>query len=390
MAQFVGPIGTSNGVNYLTAVNGGGLGGPDSGTALVALHTDATAAGSWEIFKLILQPPGQAIGPGMTFALQTAAGGYVTAVNGGGIGGASDGTCPVHTDATQPSTWEQFTLNVDETSNPPNVTIQTQTGNYVTAVNGGGVGDSQGGDSATPVRTADGAIGSWQLFKLVNQSQPLPVTQKPTYTLAMSSFQILNTRSGNIFSSSSDTDYASLTIVVNGGLPQTKTQSMGSLRNGVYQTNQLSFSGVAVGPSDNVVLTYLITNSSVGDSNASTYIQNATEQLAIAGAKALANTTAQLIGSAIGAAIGIAFPVPLVGSALGAVAGWLIGSVWNVAFPDCDGPVAAGVHILSGSYLQAVTAGAPYVLTENHPGVNSPSGCGSNSNYNTTLTYSAS
>ena len=388
MLRLTGSIQTNNGVNYVTAVNGGGLGGPDAGTSLVALHSDATGAGPWERFKLILQPPGQQIGPGMTFALQTAAGGYVTAVNAGGIGGANDGTCPFHTDAKQAEGWEQFTLNIDETTVPPTVTIQTATGNFVTAVNGGGVGDTPGGVAATPVRTSDGAIAAWQLFNLTGQSPPVsPPVQTPTYTFALTNFQILNTRSGNIFSSSSDTDYASLTIAVNGGAPQTKTQSMGSLRNGVYPTN-LSFAGVAVGPSDTVVISYAIINSSVGEQGALTFLQNATEQLAQAGVKALANVTAQAIASAIGAALGLLIPVPILGSALGALGGWLLGSAWGIAFPNCDGPVAAGVHILSGPYLQTVTKGQSFVLTENHPGVNSPSGCGSNSNYNTTLIYS--
>jgi len=63
MRIFTGNILTSNGSNMLTAVNGGGLGGPNSGPGAVALHTDATGAGPWETFKLILQPGSPPIGP---------------------------------------------------------------------------------------------------------------------------------------------------------------------------------------------------------------------------------------------------------------------------------------------------------------------------------------
>ena len=139
MKVITGPIKTPNGRNFVTAVNGGGLGGPESGPGLVALHTYATSAGIRETFVLVRQPSSQTIGPGMTFALQTSQGGYVTAVNGGGIGGPNDATCPVHTDAVNPAGWEQFTLIVDDTANPPTVQIQTANGNYLTAVNGGGV-----------------------------------------------------------------------------------------------------------------------------------------------------------------------------------------------------------------------------------------------------------
>jgi hypothetical protein len=71
--------------------------------------------------------------------------------------------------------------------------------------------------------------------------------------------------------------------------------------------------------------------------------------------QALATSTAAALGTAIGAAIGTEIPVPLLGSALGALAGWLLGSAW--AFRDCDGPVAAAVHVFTGASLRrAMTA----------------------------------
>jgi hypothetical protein len=124
----------SNGHNLVTAVNGGGLAGSVAG---VALNTNAVTAAAWETFKLILQPGSPPIGiPGMKFALETSGGNYVTAINGGGVGGANDATCPVHIDATLANAWEGFILEVDDTVNPPTVIIRTQTGNFVTAVNG--------------------------------------------------------------------------------------------------------------------------------------------------------------------------------------------------------------------------------------------------------------
>lgn len=167
MKTLIGNIKTPNGINYLSAVNGGGLGGPDSGPGVVALHTDATSAQAWETFNLILEGGSPPIGPGMRFALQTSDGkNYVTAVNGGGIGGPNDATCPLHTDATSPGTWEYFTLKINDGVNPPTVQIsplgllQLVGAHYLTAVNGGGVG----GPNTQPVHSDALAAGQWEYF----------------------------------------------------------------------------------------------------------------------------------------------------------------------------------------------------------------------------------
>lgn len=162
---------------------------------------------------------------------------------------------------------------------------------------------------------------------------------------------------------------------------------MGNLSNGTYSTNLVFDRFIA--DSDNVVFTYQIVNSSVGESDATAYLRQATLQLANAGVKALATVAAAAIGAEIGSLIGTAIPVPIIGSALGALAGWLLASAWGVAFPDCDGPVASGIHMFTGASLRAMTANNQKTTeTENHPGVNSPSGCGSNSNYDVTWSVS--
>jgi C1A family cysteine protease len=96
---------TING-NTLTIVNGGGLGGPNSGPGVCALHSDAIKIGPWETFTVEWLNPN-------TIALKTINGNYVTAVNGGGIGGPNDSSSPIHTDATWVNAWEMLTLNYD-------------------------------------------------------------------------------------------------------------------------------------------------------------------------------------------------------------------------------------------------------------------------------------
>lgn len=75
----------------------------------------------------------KANGP-LSCTIQTFNGHYLTAVGGGGRV-----TDVLHTDATQASTWERFTL-VDANLGTPNVTygIKTKSGHYLTAVGGGG------------------------------------------------------------------------------------------------------------------------------------------------------------------------------------------------------------------------------------------------------------
>jgi hypothetical protein len=149
-----GAIRTVNG-HFLTAVNGGGLGGPDAGPGSVALHSDAVNGGPWETFRVIWLDPYR-----RQFALRTINGRYVTAVNGGGIGGPNDGSSPFHTDASRIGPWELYTL----TQRPDGTTwIRTPGGNLVTAVNGGGFG----GPNDVPIHTDAMKIGPWERFTFV-------------------------------------------------------------------------------------------------------------------------------------------------------------------------------------------------------------------------------
>jgi hypothetical protein len=173
MITLIGNIRTADVKNMLTCVNGGGL-GPNNG---VALNTNRTVAGEWETFNLILQPGSPQIGPGMQFALQTASGNYLTAVNGGGMGGSNDATCPIHTDQTVSGPWETVVMQVDNNAVPVTARILCYNPGvgpfFVTAVDGGGIGD--GGKNNTPLHTDAKAVGPWEKFSftgwIVNTSE---------------------------------------------------------------------------------------------------------------------------------------------------------------------------------------------------------------------------
>ena len=140
---------------YLSMVLGGGLGGPNTGPGSVALHTDATAVGPWETFTWIGVDPNT-----NKFALLTVNGDYITAVNGGNMGGPNDSSSPVHTDAAVPGPWEALRILPQPNGK---VAIQTATGNYLTAVMGGGYG----GPNIVPIHTDATAVGPWETFTLV-------------------------------------------------------------------------------------------------------------------------------------------------------------------------------------------------------------------------------
>lgn len=151
---LVAAIQTATG-NYLTAVNGGGLGGPDTGPSAVALHTDATKAGPRETFTIVWLNSTYT-----QFALQTSDGHYVMAVNGGGVGGPNDSSAPIHTDAKTIGIWETLTFNFLPNNQ---LTIQVPKGQFLSAVNGGGII----GPAASPIHTDATRLAQGETFALV-------------------------------------------------------------------------------------------------------------------------------------------------------------------------------------------------------------------------------
>jgi hypothetical protein len=186
------------------------------------------------------------------------------------------------------------------------------------------------------------------------------------FSLTLDSFKITDTRSRH-----EDTDYVSFTLLVKSntgaGTPETITKYMGDVNNGVHTVN-LSFPRISVGPTDVVVMNYLIVNS--GHKNPSQVVST----LESAGTK-----LASEAGTAAGAAIGSV--IPGLGTALGAIAGWLAGEITGLLNADCDGAVAAEQNTFTYADLVAKTGKGTFTQTTKHPGTDSAHGCGSNSVY---------
>jgi hypothetical protein len=141
---------------FLTAANNGGLGVGAS----VPIRTTSTTVGPNEIFnmRILDNELGQ-------FALQTAGGQYLTALNNGGVGGPNGDASPVHTDARRIGPWERF---IFEQQPGGGYAIRTSTGFYLTAVDGGGVSNG----ATFPVATTVTQIGPWETFTFTGSTPP--------------------------------------------------------------------------------------------------------------------------------------------------------------------------------------------------------------------------
>lgn len=153
----------------LKTVDGHFLGAVNSGGLNTSgiVHTDATTLGAWETFWV------QWLDDAHTkLALKTETGNYMTATNGGGIGKPWGwiNDAPLHTDANSAGAWEAFTLNVNSNSGSANLqaaTLQTPDGHYVSPVNGGGIGEN--GRNTEPIHMDATSIGPDEQFSLVKR-----------------------------------------------------------------------------------------------------------------------------------------------------------------------------------------------------------------------------
>jgi hypothetical protein len=208
---------------------------------------------------------------------------------------------------------------------------------------------------------------------------------------SLDNFIISNTRS-----KSNDTDYVTVSVTVGNNAAITKTQAMGDVGDGTHAVGLAVSANIPTDVPTPVVFSYVIMNNGNGNhAEVQKGVEAALAQLGKEGAAALAKEIAQPIGSAVGAAIGASIGtavVPLVGTALGALAGWLTSEIGGVLFANCDGIVATGIRaFVSADLLARTNNGGNIREGVQHPGTDSATGCGANSQYatNTTITSMA-
>ena len=183
-----------------------------------------------------------------------------------------------------------------------------------------------------------------------------------TINFLMTGFFVKNTRPGHFGrKDGSDTDYVVMAAKVSGQPAKINIHGVDDVSGGAVNA------GVGVGtftisPGDILYFHYGIINSSAGTPTATTYLENVANGLLNACEKAdeaaiqsitglpLTQLGPQEAGALIGAQVGT--NLPGVGTILGAIAGWLADNVWSFGFPDCDGPVAAGLYILDAETIR--------------------------------------
>ena len=213
-------------------------------------------------------------------------------------------------------------------------------------------------------------VGSADLHVTINPPAP---SRFATFT--MDNFGISDTRSRH-----EDTDFVFLSATVGANPPVFAKKSMGDVNNG---THSVGLSIEVDIPDDDtiVVFNYLIMNSGHGDDNTRTKAAQAALSTV---AKEIVNHKAVTAGAiAVGTIL-----VPLFVSAIAAIAGVLAAvEVGLLLFADCDGLVAAGALPFTGrDLIRQTSSGQKISQNTNHPGTDSPAGCGSNSRYTTACT----
>ncbi|KAG7402417.1 hypothetical protein Forpe1208_v017212 [Fusarium oxysporum f. sp. rapae] len=208
----------------------------------------------------------------------------------------------------------------------------------------------------------------------------------PHYNFSVDTIQCNVTRSRN-----TDTLYISASVTVAGRDPVFVTRSLGDHAEGsTYPSVMLA--DIPVADDDILTFSYVIVNN--GHSDASLVlktIEDAAKSLAKTAAQAAAKKAIDTATTAAAAAIGalIGSPVPVIGPIIGAGLGFLSSSLLfpliDMINPNCDGPIGAGTEVILGSRLrQTLDSGRPFERKDHNAGIDSPAGCGANSDYYTT------
>jgi hypothetical protein len=190
----------------------------------------------------------------------------------------------------------------------------------------------------------------------------------PVFNFQLDRFDIENTRARH-----TDTDHVAVGLQVDGAQYPTQTRNMGDLNNGTYDV-MMGFNNVIVSLNSTPVIFnwQIINNGHASDQS----IDNAL----VGTASKLASTAATDLGNDV---------LPGTGSIWGAVAGSIVGWLGGIVFADCDGPVAVDQIVLNGATVVARTSNGGYSERRFYPGIDSATGCGSNSQYHAAFSISA-
>ena len=205
-------------------------------------------------------------------------------------------------------------------------------------------------------KSFDGTAWTPALWEMLGDHVTLPTR----YSVSVDYVKVDTARSLN-----NDTDTAQATIAPGNWALQTRTQSIGDIGGTDFktsQTNLLVFTPI-VEMCDSLRFNYIVINNGHADQVTLDTI--------------LVNTGSSLAGAAVSAVTGV--------SLMGSAAGFVLSKLGSFLFQDCDGVVAVEQVDFSGRDLRLKTGNHELdsVVTV-HPGTDSPTGCGANSQYEVT------
>lgn len=212
--------------------------------------------------------------------------------------------------------------------------------------------------TSSAITRAAAAVSLLGVCALAGSVQSAKAQEAPaTYSFVFSGIHIYNTRSAHL-----DTDYASLTMNLGGVSQGKKTKKIGDLNNGDHGISNgadggPAFSSIVLSdPNQKIDLAYSVLNSGHSD------------------------TAQTAVDTAAGAALLL---VPGVGPIAKATLGTLVGGLTGIIFANCDGIVATGHFSWTEAQLRGMfPPGRTRIdIVQKTYGTDSPSGCGSNSDY---------
>ena len=226
-------------------------------------------------------------------------------------------------------------------------------------------------------RTWDGSIWrNWTTFG--NYGLPC------RYQFSVDFFTVNTARSLN-----QDTDTVQSTLKVGNSATQTATQYMGNW--GGTELKQAQVQAVTFAPAtvelcEYAVFNYQIVNSAEADKNVlDSALNKAGESLADYAVSSIMKALGQGLTAITSIEVGTITSVPVIGTILSLLSPWLIDQVGSLfSAGRCDGAVALEQVVLPGRDLHLATATGGITETTDHPGTDSPVGCGSNSDYSVT------
>jgi hypothetical protein len=210
------------------------------------------------------------------------------------------------------------------------------------------------------------------------------------YRMSVDQVHVKNTRALN-----SDTDAAMVSVAAGNAAAQIRTQWIGDI-GGVQnpktsQTNLLHVDSVTVDLAEPMSFSYLVVNNGhAAQDKILASLASAGNSLSLAGSSSMQDDIAKGVVKIISVKLvaAIAISVPVVGSVLGLIENWLLGKLTDIAFQNCDGVVAVELRAMMGRdlYLLTDSGRKTVTVTTDHPGTDSATGCGANSDYEVTWT----